>query len=121
MNSNGEVKGIKKGVTTIRATTENGKTATCEVNVNTIEATSISLPTSQTVYIGETVNLSYTIVPSNATNSVTWSSEDRYIARVSQAGEVHGINLGKTKITATTDNGLTATCELIVRVSSLSY
>lgn len=114
VNSNGEVKGVKKGVTTIRATTENGKTATCEVNVNTIEATSISLPTSQTVYIGETVNLSYTIVPSNATNSVTWSSEDTYIARVSQAGEVHGINLGKTKITATTDNGLTATCELIV-------
>ena len=114
VNSNGEVKGVKKGVTTIRATTENGKTATCEVNVNTIEATSISLPTSQTVYIGETVNLSYTIVPSNATNSVTWSSEDRYIARVSQAGEVHGINFGQTKITATTDNGLTATCELIV-------
>ena len=69
VNSNGEVKGVNKGVTTIFATTENGKTTSCEVNVITIEATSISLPVSQTLKVGETVTLTYNMSPSNVSVS----------------------------------------------------
>ena len=114
VNSNGEVKGINKGVTTIYATTENGKTASCEVTVNTIEATSISLPVSQTLKVGETVTLTYNMSPSNATNSVTWKSADTSIATVSSSGVVTGKKEGSTNITVTTDNGKSASCKVCV-------
>ena len=114
VNSNGEVKGVNKGVTTIFATTENGKTTSCEVNVITIEATSISLPVSQTLKVGETVTLTYNMSPSNATNSVTWKSTDTSIATVSSSGMVTGKAEGSTSITVTTDNGKSASCKVFV-------
>ena len=104
VSSSGLVKGIAEGKTTIRATTDNGKTASCEVTVKKVEAKSISLPSTKTVYIGETVTLTYTMTPSNATNSVTWKSADTDIATVSSSGVVTGKKEGSTNITVTTDN-----------------
>ena len=104
VSSSGLVKGIAKGKTTIRVTTSNGKTASCEVTVKKVEATSISLPSTKTVYIGETVTLTYTMSPSNAMSSVTWKSADTDIATVSSYGVVKGIAEGSTNITVTTDN-----------------
>ena len=114
VSSSGLVKGIAEGKTTIRATTDNGKTASCEVTVKKVEATSISLPSTKTVYIGETVTLTYTMTPSNATNSVTWKSTDTSIATVSSSGVVTGKKEGSTNITVTTDNGKSASCKVYV-------
>lgn len=114
VSSSGLVKGIAEGKTTIRATTDNGKTASCEVTVKKVEATSISLPSSKTVYIGETVTLTYTMSPSNAMSSVTWKSADTSIATVSSSGVVTGKKEGSTNITVTTDNGKSASCRVSV-------
>ena len=114
VSSSGLVKGIAEGKTTIRVTTSNGKTASCEVTVKKVEATSISLPSTKTVYIGETVTLTYTMTPSNATNSVTWKSADTDIATVSSSGVVTGKKEGSTNITVTTDNGKSASCMVYV-------
>lgn len=114
VSSSGLVKGIAEGKTTIRATTDNGKTASCEVTVKKVEATSISLPSTKTVYIGETVTLTYTMTPSNAMSSVTWKSADTDIATVSSSGVVTGKAEGSTNITVTTDNGKSASCKVYV-------
>ncbi|MDE6050010.1 MAG: Ig-like domain-containing protein, partial [Paramuribaculum sp.] len=46
--------------------------------------------------------------------SVTWSSSDEDVATVSASGFVTAIKPGKATITATTANGLTASCEVTV-------
>ena len=82
--------------------------------VEDAEATSISLPSSKTIYIGESETLTYTITPSNAKNSVTWKSADTSIATVSSSGVVTGKKEGSTNITVTTDNGKSASCRVYV-------
>ena len=67
------------------------------------------------VNVGETVQLEYIILPSNATDkTVTWSSENDIIASVSQSGLVTAHSEGSALITATTSNSQTATAEIVV-------
>ncbi|MGN0517099.1 MAG: chitobiase/beta-hexosaminidase C-terminal domain-containing protein [Acutalibacteraceae bacterium] len=64
---------------------------------------------------GETVQLSATVTPDNAKNkAVTWSSSNAAVATVSESGLVTGVADGNATITATTSNGLTATCTVTV-------
>ena len=70
--------------------------------------------TEETVKIGETVELSFTIDPSDAKNrKVSWSSSDETIATV-KGGVVSGISEGECIITVKTRNGKTDTCTLTV-------
>jgi hypothetical protein len=66
--------------------------------------------------------LTATVLPSDAPDkSVTWSSSDEYVARVSETGLVTGVAVGNATITATTvDGGKTATC-LVTVTSSTEY
>ena len=76
-------------------------------------------PTSVTINEGETVNITATISPSNASNQkVIWSSSDAHVASVSD-GKVTGISKGSATITATADdNGKTAQCSVSVNAKS---
>ncbi len=67
-----------------------------EVENSPISVDNISLnPTSTTLNVGETRQLSATISPSNATNkSVSWSSTDTSVATVSSSGLVTAISTG---------------------------
>lgn len=64
---------------------------------------------------GETIQLTETVLPSNATNkSVTWSSSNTSVATVS-GGLVTAVSAGSATITVTTvDGGKTATCAVTV-------
>lgn len=65
--------------------------------------------------IGETVQLSATVLPSDATDpSITWSSSNKEVATVSNNGLVTGVSEGRAAIMAKA-GGKTATC--IVTVS----
>ena len=88
-----------------------GNTSTTKV-----EATSVKLnQTSVTLEEGETVALSATVRPSNATDkSVTWSSSRTSVATVSSTGTVTAEGEGTATITAKTANGKTATCTVKV-------
>lgn len=72
-----------------------------------ISVTGISLnKKNMTIINGNTVKLTSTVSPSNATNkAVTWSSSNPKVAIVDQNGNVRGISAGKAKITAKTKDG----------------
>jgi prepilin-type N-terminal cleavage/methylation domain-containing protein len=104
--ANGVVTAIKVGTTTVTATTTNGKTASANITVDN-PATSVTLnTTSATIYKGETVNLTASLVPSNSTTSsaVVWSSNANSVASVNTSGVVTALNPGTATITATTAN-----------------
>lgn len=114
----GLVTAIHAGTAVITATTSNGLEAICEVTVvaKVIEPTDITLNfTNAKILEGETVQLTATVAPADATDqSVVWSSNDATIAAVDQTGLVSGLKVGIAVITATTANGLTAECVVTV-------
>ena len=77
--------------------------------------TDISLPMSQTVEIGKTIQLTPTIVPAEAETTLTWTTDDETIAKVTSTGVVFGIKKGTAIITVTTDNELKAECFVTVQ------
>lgn len=89
------------------------------------EITAITLDkTSLTLKRGQKSALAVTATPSDITVSaddITWTSSNESVATVSATGEVKGIKAGKATITATTENGVSATCEVTVRIISQYY
>lgn len=114
VNQSGKIRGKKIGTATItvKVTDGTGLKATCKVRV-VKAATKVSLNTRMlTVVVGQTEKLKATITPTDATiKSVKWTSADSTIAEV-QNGEVLGLSVGTTKITATAkdNSGKKATC-----------
>ena len=62
--------------------------------------------------------LKATVAPSNAPQTVKWSTSDSLVATVSSTGVVEGNRAGTCTITARTVNGLTATCKVTVLSSA---
>ena len=62
----------------------------------------------------ESYQASAIVYPAEAETSVTWSIADNTIAEVDESGYVLAISPGITELTATTDNGLTAKCTVII-------
>jgi len=84
----------------------------------TVLATAITLSqTTVEVTAGETLQLTATVLPENATDrTVTWTSSDPAVATVDATGLVTAVAAGTATITATTNDGtgLTATCAVTV-------
>ena len=80
-----------------------------------VESVSVS-PTSDTITVGQTIQLSATVLPDNATDKrVSWTSSDDSKATVTADGEVTGVSAGEVTITVTTTDGSkTATCTITV-------
>lgn len=117
VSDSGEVTGVKAGKATITATSkEDGSAkATCEVTVK--EGLVVSLDqTTATVVRGKNLTLKATVSNFNSDSGVTWSSSDKNIATVTDAGVVTGVKAGKTTITVTCkeDGNVKATCEVTV-------
>lgn len=126
VDSSGNVTAVAQGSATITATTEDGKkTANCAVTVtaSTVAVTGVTVsPTSGTVNVGATLQLTATVAPSNASNkNVTWKSSNTNIATVDSNGKVTGKAVGEATITVTTaDGGKTATCKVTVSKGSVT-
>lgn len=92
------------------------------LNIGDIVAvTGISLDSStKTVTAGDTVTITATVTPSNATNKgIVWTSSDETVATVN-GGIVTGVGNGTAVITAkTVDGGFTATCSVTSTVVNL--
>ena len=138
----GHIAGRKTGTATITATTCNGLKATCTVTVvkettnnnnsNTNNNTNnnsgnaslvkinpnkvtIDGSSTKTIYVDEGMNLTATVLPDNAFDkTITWASNNDCVSVNSKTGHISGRKAGTATITATTCNGLKATC--IVKV-----
>lgn len=83
-------------------------------------ANSAKLPKSASMYIGDTLQLNATVIPSTAAVGATWTSSKTAIAVVSQSGLLTGLKAGKTTITYKTRCGRAATCTVTVKVRKVS-
>lgn len=69
---------------------------------------------SKTIQVDDTLQLTATISPSNANQSVTWSSSNSSVVSVSN-GKLTAKKVGKATVTATANNGKSASCEVTVK------
>ena len=67
-----------------------------------------------TVTAGNTYQLSATVAPFNASQSVKWKTTNKNVATVDSKGTVTALKEGTALITATAENGKTAVCKVTV-------
>ena len=90
-------------------------------NQNPVLVTGVSIaPSSTSISIGETKNLTPTISPSNATNqAVTYLSSNTAVATANANGLVTGVAAGTATVTVTTVDGSKTATSLITVVTSV--
>ena len=119
VSETGFVTGISNGTVTITAKAENGIAGTSTITVQTsptglnLNAVSAVLDRSHVPELQLEV-VSYMPETANVGTNVTWVSSDTSVATVDETGFVKGIKNGNATITATTENGKTATCRIVV-------
>ena len=118
----GKVTAVSAGSATITASTNYWTSATCQVTVNPMLATSISLNQSaMNLTVGSSQKLTATVLPAGTSDkSVTWTSSDESIATVDANGNVTGITTGLATITVTTNDGSNLSASCAVTVSGIT-
>ena len=119
VDSTGKVTAKQAGTVVITATSSNGKTASCTITVEKkeIPITEVVLnKTSAAVDEGETIKLIATVYPENTTNgkSIKWNSNNNTVVTVDLMGNVTAKKAGTAIITATSENGVSASCTITV-------
>ena len=112
LSSSGRLTGKAEGTVLVKVTTSNGYSDYCYVDIYKPVPSSISFNGSSqnvTIPVGDTRTLGYSVSPSNAIYSVSWTSDANDVVSVSQSGQIEAIKPGTAHITVTTDNGKSAT------------
>lgn len=117
--NNGVIKGLAEGTAKITATSTYNQllVAECSVTVSRIAVTGVSLnQTTASISKGNTLQLTATVAPSNASNkAVTWSSSANGVATVNSDGLVSAVGVGSATITVkTSDGNKSASCSVQV-------
>ena len=119
VSSSGLVTAINPGTTYINVYSKISNAANapyCIVTVKKSTPTGVSLPSSVNLIIGESKTLVPTVIPSGASTSFSWNSDNSNIATVNSSGIVTGIKVGTTKVKVTTNIGnYTAYCNVTVK------
>lgn len=108
------------GETYVYAQTEDGEVCSDKIKVvvKKNEVESIKMDSSCSLERGETKDLSYELTPENPRNkTLTWTSSDESVVTVSSSGTIKAVAGGEAKITATSSNGISASCIVTVHVS----
>lgn len=115
-NWDAKIKAVASGKATITFDPVIGPPKTCIVNVAYIAPQNATLtPNPLNVTVGKTKRLEISYSPEGASaKKVTWESSNNNIATVSSSGIVKGIAEGEAIVTATTDNGIKATADIVV-------
>ena len=127
VSSSGVVTAKAAGSATITVTTnDGGKRATCSVTVQaqTVAVTAITLSqTSATLTYGQTLTLSATVLPANASDkTLAWVSSNNSIASVSEGVVTAGSTSGTATITAKSQSypAVSATCKVTVTAGTVA-
>ena len=114
VDAEGNITALKAGTVEIRVATHiESVYAVARVTVHPI-LTGISLKGAATMYRGRTLQLETVLTPADALAEVKYTSSDESIAKVSDKGLVEALKIGTVTITATADNGLTATLKITI-------
>lgn len=121
INGMGRITALAVGTTTITASCQD-VSASFELQVGEEEDTTIPVSDIEIgsheseVKVGETLSISATVLPADATNStITYKSSDEGIATVNSTGEVQGISKGTVIIYVTAEN-ITKEVSIAVKV-----
>lgn len=110
------------GTTFITVKSSSGQIATCQVTVKSKAVVPQSVTLSQTeasMAVGESLQLTAAIVPSNTTMPrLTWSSSDPDTVSVNNAGAIKALAPGSAEIRVETENGLYDLCRVRVAAAS---
>ena len=107
VDANGCLTTTGVGTTSISCTAHNGVTARCDVIVNPVPVSKISLSESEIeMNVGSRLLLEASVLPENVTDaSVTWSSSNENVALVSESGRVIAVSPGFCQIKAIANDG----------------
>ena len=120
VSTSGLVTAKSAGTATITCTAQDGSgvKATCKVTV-TVPVSGIQLSqTSAALTVGDTLTLTKTIYPSDATNqAVTWTSSSDAVAGVDSNGKITAKTAGSAVITckSVSDNSVVGICNVTVK------
>lgn len=120
VSENGLVTAVGGGDATITCIAQDGSgvKATCKVTV-TVPVSGIQLSqTSAALTVGDTLTLTKTIYPSDATNqAVTWTSSSDAVASVDSNGKITAKTAGSAVITckSVSDNSVVGICNVTVK------
>ena len=107
------------GTVTVTVKTEDGgKTASCTIEIEQeyVKATSVTVtPSTLSLKVDDTYNLSATVSPSNATSkTIQWKSLNTGVAKVDSNGKVTAVAPGTATIRAEHPDGVSGTCTVTV-------
>ena len=126
VSGNGLVTGGATGTATITASSE-GRNGTATITVTLVPVASVSVsPSSATVLLGQTVQLTATPKDANGSpltgRAVTWASSAPGVASVSASGLVTGVAAGTATLTAASEgkNGTATITVTVVPVASVA-
>src|SRR5205809_352973 len=126
VSASGLVTGVSTGAATITAASE-GKSGTAAMTVSSVPVASVAVsPTSASVAVGQTQQLSATPKDANGNpltgRTVSWSSGNTAVATVAASGLVTGVGAGAATITAASEgqSGTAAITVTSVPVASVA-
>lgn len=119
VNSDGVITGLKAGncIVTAKANDSSGVSSICYVRViDPVPSTGISVQESEVIMSpGESKTVRISIVPSNSTDTYTWSSDNPVVASVNEStGKILAKDVGTANITVMTESGRRATITVYV-------
>ena len=118
VSRNGEIKSVSDGTTKIFAMSSEGKTS--EIVVNVSVAPQRIILSNENIRLGNIGDESFLIAetyPKIAGNAeISWTSSDENIVTVDEDGNLKAVGGGSAVITASTENGITAECNVSVNV-----
>ncbi|MEO9964251.1 MAG: Ig-like domain-containing protein, partial [Reichenbachiella sp.] len=132
VDEEGLITAVSAGEVVVTAQSSNGSVAaSLDVTVSNVAVTSVSIMETLSVNIGETGQLTATILPENATNqTVTWSlteddsSPETYATVDPETGVVTGISecdaCGLALVVTTEDGGFTTYADLFIEYVSVT-
>lgn len=120
VSEEGLVTGLSQGTATITVSTHNGKTAKLSVEVvdPLYPKTMQMVGSMPNLHIGDTMAISYEILPSTAETEVEWSSSNSKVVSVDDEGVITAVARGRATITAVTTKN--ASCKFTVTVRVVS-
>lgn len=114
----GRVTGMEEGTAIITVQTNDGsnRKAKCTVHVQEeIPVSSIMIAQKNlTMKRGDSAKLSFTALPKNTSDSLTFASDNKRVAKVSSTGVVKAVGTGNATITIMSTGGVTATVDVNV-------